>query len=158
MRRQLFAIISSFIFVLLFCFTSLTAFAFEEPDNSYYIDLSTSQIGNCKVYVPYNYAKYFSTSNDGRRIVNTTSSTVTCYAVDSSGNVYNVRFPSFDTPTYRRADLTGTYYDLNIINIRDSNVPFLSDTDFGIFNHTAVVNMASLLLIGVIVVICIMRL
>lgn len=156
MFRRFVAIVSSFLLLSVF---TLHSFAWSEPDDSYYIEVQTGQIGVATIYIPYNYGSYFSTSNGGSSIVNVYSSQITGYMIDNSGTLYNVRFPSFDVPNYRRADIsTGNYVNLSITRIIDSNLPFLSDADFGIFRQPALVNMGSLLLIGVIVILCIMRL
>lgn len=152
-----FLIIVSSLFI--FSFSTLSAFAWVEPDDSYFVTVQTGQVGLATIYIPYNYGTYFSTANDGSSLVNVNSSQITCTMVDNSGTVYSVRFPSFDIPNYRRSDIsTGNYVNLTINRIVESNLPFLSDADFGIFRQPALVNMGSLLLIGVIVVICIMRL
>ena len=156
MFRRLFAIISSFILTFCFC---INRFAFEEPDNSYYVTVNTSQVGVIKIFIPYNYGSYFSTSYNGNRLVNCSSSTITCNALDSNNNLYSIRFPSFDSPSYRNTRSADTrYYDLLILGITDTNVPLLNDSNFGIFNQSQLVNMGCMLLLGVIVVLCIIRL
>ena len=155
MKKSLFVIV-----LILSCFFSIIQrFAWETPDNCYYIDITVSQLGNGRLYIPFNAGHYFSTSNSGNALVNTSSSQVNAY-FDNGSYIYNVRFPSFDKPTARRQDLnTGTYNDFIITSIVDEgNLPLITDADLGIFNHSSVVNMRSLLLIGVICIICIMRL
>lgn len=141
-----------FIFVVIFLvfFIPSRAYAFEVPDNSYYLKVK-SNAGNLTIYIPYNQAKYFSTS--GNSVVNTNSSSVNTYA-QSVSSTYQVRFTYLSTPEYRLETTTGytSYADLIITEIVDTNLPLLSETDFTLFSQSTIVNMLSLLLIGSVLV------
>lgn len=108
----------------------LPASAFQIPDNSYYFIANTQQLGDITVYVPRNYATYFSYS--GNILISTNSSTITCYGVTSNGTQYNVRFPSYDLPEYRPVNYgTGvSYQDLTIRTVTETNLPILTEFDF----------------------------
>lgn len=108
----------------------LPASAFEVPDNSYYFIANTQQLGDITVYVPRNYATYFSYSGD--TLISTNSSTISCYGVTSNGTQYNVRFPSYDIPEYRLLNYgTGvSYQDLTIRVVTETNLPILTEFDF----------------------------
>lgn len=108
----------------------LPAAAFEIPDNSYYMNIQTSELGSVTVYVPRNMATYFSYSGD--TLISTYSSTITCYAAVADGTQYNVRFPTYDIPEYRLVDYTtGTsYQDLTITQVTETNLPILTEFDF----------------------------
>ena len=122
-----------FIFILscsLFFSLALPSFAFVIPDNTYYIQAQTSELGNIDIFVPRNMATYFSYS--GSTLIGTNSSTITCYGQTSNGTQYNVRFPSYDVPEYRLVNYNAgtSYQDLHIIQVIDTNLPILTEFDF----------------------------
>lgn len=118
---------------------ALPAYAFEIPDNSYYIKADTRQLGSIVIYVPRNMATYFSYS--GETLIGTNSSTITCYGQTTNGTQYNVRFPSYDIPEYRLVNYsTGTQYqDLTITQVVETNLPILNEFDFQLNTDGALV-------------------
>lgn len=123
MKKFLFSLALMFVLVL-------PVYAFEIPDNSYYIKADTSQLGSVTIYVPRNMASYFSYS--GNTLISTYSSTITCYAATTNGTQYNVRFPTYDIPEYRLVDYStgGSYQDLTITQVTETNLPILTEFDF----------------------------
>lgn len=119
-----------FLSLALICSFALPCSAFEIPDNSYYINANTSQLGSITIYVPRNLASYFSYSGDG--LISTYSSTVSCYAVTLNGTQYSVRFPTYDIPDYRLVNSSSgmSYQDLTITGVAETNLPILTEFDF----------------------------
>lgn len=119
-----------FLSLALFYVLALPCYAFEVPDNSYYIKADTSQLGSIIIYVPRNMASYFSYS--GVTLIGTNSSTISCYGQTTNGTQYNVRFPSYDIPEYRLVnyDYGTSYQDLTITNVVETNLPILTEFDF----------------------------
>ena len=133
----------------------VSAFAYEVPADSYYANLQTDELGEVMVYFPYNVARYLSYSENTGRIVNTYSSQISGYGYN--GSWYSIRFPTFDTPTYRREDSSTTYQDLTITGVNETNITFLNDTDFTAFSSGTLSNLAMLLIGGCILLCLFMR-
>lgn len=141
------------LFIALSC--PLSIFAYEVPSDTYYANLQTEELGEIMVYFPYNVARYLSYNENTGRVVNTYSSQIN--AVGYNGSWYSVRFPTFDTPTYRREDYTNTYQDLTITRVNESNITFLNDTDFTAFSSGTLANLTMLLIGGCILLCLFMR-
>lgn len=138
--------------VLIFsCLFSINCFAYEIPSDSYYMNLQTVELGEVMVYVPYNYARYLSSNDEGTKVINTYSSQITCYGYN--GRWYIIRFPTFDVPNYRNDSNSYDYDDLTITGINETNITFLNDTDFTAFSSGNLANLA-MLLIGGLILIC----
>lgn len=141
---------------MLFC-SCFSAFAITVPSDYFYIKGNCS-LGAVTVYVPYNYSRLFGLGTDGnfQIPINENSSTISCKAVvDSTGEEYTFSFNSFGEVSFRSP--AGDVQD-TVIHITDTNLPTLNTTDFTIFSQDTLVNMGLFLMIGVIVVLCIMRL
>lgn len=145
-----------FLSAALLCCMSLTAFAYEIPPEAYYFDVNTREQGEVIIYVPYNYGRYFTWSEDTKKLINTNSSTVTCYGYDGV-DWMSVRFPLFDTPQYRYSDSSYSWDDLTITELYETNVTFLNDTDFTAFTSQTLTNLTLILLAGVIIICLFMR-
>lgn len=133
----------------------VSAFAYEVPADSYYANLQTQELGEIMVYFPYNVARYLSFNENTGKLVNTYSSQVNAYGYN--GSWYSIRFPTFDTPTYRREDTTSIYNDLTITGVNETNITFLNDTDFTAFSSGTLSNLAMLLIGGCILLCLFMR-
>ncbi len=120
--------------------------AYSVPAESYYAKLSTRELGNITLYVPYNMGRYFTTESNGSGLISTYSSTITCWGVNVNGTQYDIRFTYSTNPQYRQNNYS--YEDLTITGIVESNIPLLSDTDFTLFSQTTIVNMMMLLVGG----------
>ena len=106
--------------VLLFIYITFSfampSFAYNVPDETYYITVDTNEIGRVKIYVPYNLGKYFTTS--GNSVISTYSSTITCWGTTDTGSTqYDIRFTFSAIPQYRVSNYS--YSDLTITNIVD---------------------------------------
>lgn len=130
------------VIVLLFIYMTFSfampSFAYNVPDETYYIKANTNEIGRVMIFVPYNYGKYFSSSGDS--IVSTYGGTISCWGTTDTGiTQYDIRFPFSDTPQYRVSNYN--YSDLTINSIIDTNLPLLNDTDFTLISQGNIVNM-----------------
>lgn len=132
-----------------------SAFAYEIPSDSYYVNVDTSELGEIVIYFPYNMARYLSFNDRNNHIINTYSSQITAYGYN--GSWYQVRFPTFDVPNYRRDGTTQTYNDLTITGINETNITFLNDTDFTAFSSSTLSNLTMLLIGGSILLCLFMR-
>lgn len=139
---------------------AIPAFAYTVPSDSYYIDCDTREVGRIKIYVPYNMGKYFSSTDSGG-IVSNYSSNITCWGTTDTGTTqYDIRFPLFDLPEYRRANYTGSsnqYADLTITKVNSTNLPLLSDTDFTLISQANIVNMIMVFIGGSILLFTILK-
>lgn len=133
----------------------LSVSAFEVPADSYYVNARTSELGEIMIYFPYNMARYLSFNDNNGHIINTYSSQITAYGYN--GSWYQIRFPTFDVPNYRRDGTTQTYSNLNITGINETNITFLNDTDFTAFSSGTLANLTMLLIGGCILVCLFMR-
>lgn len=140
-----------FLVVIFSLFFSMSVFAYEVPSDSYYANVQTAELGEIMVYFPYNLARYLSYSESDHHIINTYSSQITAYGYN--GSWYQIRFPTFDAPSYRRDGTTSTYVDLTITGLNETNITFLNDTDFTAFSSGTLSNLA-MLLIGGCILIC----
>ena len=105
-----------------------SVFAYSLPDNCFYVDCQTTELGRITIYIPSNMSKYFSAS--GTSFINTYSSTITGYGI-VSGTEYTFRFPTFQLPEYRYySGSYSNYATLTITEIYSSNLRFLDETDF----------------------------
>ena len=141
-----------FLIVIMICSFSVSAFAYEIPDNAYKMTLS-SNAGDVVLAVPYNVARYISLDNG--QLISQYSSSVTLYGdTISAGNSrpLNVRLQPFQSAEYKYTDNNYTWADFEIYEIIDSNVPFLSETDFTLFSQDTMVNMIVCLVLGSIIV------
>ena len=129
----------------------LSAFAYEAPADSYYINMQTRELGEIMVYFPYNVARYLSYNENTGRIINSYNSQITGYGYN--GSWYNIRFPTFDQPTYRAETGTNTYQDLTITGVNETNITFLNDTDFTAFSNGTLANL-TMLMIGGCILLC----
>lgn len=147
-------------FCRLFVFlgTSFPAFALEVPSDYYYIK-GTCSVGSVTIYVPYNYAKYFGLGKDGSYDIpiNEYSSSISMYGYTSNGTEYKFTFKSFSDVSVRLTS-GSSFSDETLVHITETNIPSLNSTDFTFFGQDTIVNMAVCLMLGVIVLLCIMRL
>lgn len=118
----------------------------------YFIDCSTSALGDCRIYVPYEYQKG-SFSFAGSDVISLRASTVTgiLYAGSSS---YTVRWTSFNTPEYRSpSGSSWEYRSLGIERVMDTNVQIArSDDDLLLFPDTGLLLLILVAGLGVLVV------
>ena len=116
----------------------------------YYIDCSTSALGDVRIYVPFEYQYGSFTTNSNGDLVSLRSSTVTglLYSGDTP---YTVRWSSFGTPQYRSySGSSYSYYDLGVSEILDTNVQILSsDSDVPLFPSSEQLLLVLILLLGV---------
>lgn len=116
----------------------------------YYIDCSTSALGDVRIYVPCEYQYGSFTTNSNGDLVSLRSSTVTgiLYSGDTS---YTVRWRSFGTPQYRsESGPSSSYSDLGISKILDTNVQILSsDSDVPLLPSVEYLLLVLILLLGV---------
>ena len=116
----------------------------------YYIDCSTSALGDVRIYVPYEYQHGSFTTNSNGDLVSLRSSTVTgiLYSGDTS---YTVRWRSFGTPQYRlEYGSSSSYSDLGVSQILDTNIQILSsDSDVPLLPSSEYLLLVLILLLGV---------
>lgn len=116
----------------------------------YYIDCTTSALGDVRIYVPYEYQYGSFTTNSNGDLVSLRSSTVTgiLYSGDTS---YTVRWTSFGTPQYRAPSGSSYYYyDLGVSEILDTNIQILSsDSDVPLLPSAQYLLLVLILLLGV---------
>lgn len=116
----------------------------------YYIDCSTSALGDVRIYVPYEYQRGSFTTNTSGDIVSLRSSTVTGLLYDGD-TAYTVRWSSFGTPQYRSySGSSYSYYDLGVSHILDTNIQILSsDADVPLLPSSEYLLLVLILLLGV---------
>ena len=116
----------------------------------YYIDCSTSALGDVRIYVPCEYQYGSFTTNSNGDLVSLRSSTVTGLLY-SGGTPYTVRWSSFGTPQYRSySGSSYSYYDLGVSEILDTNIQILSsDSDVPLFPSSQYLLLVLILLLGV---------
>lgn len=116
----------------------------------YYIDCSTSALGDVRIYVPYEYQRGSFTTNSSGDIVSLRSSTVTGLLYDGD-TAYTVRWSSFGIPQYRSySGSSYSYYDLGVSEILDTNIQILSsDSDVPLLPSVEYLLLALILLLGV---------
>lgn len=152
--------LNRYIYTVLIVFISFFAnvkgvSAYEFTENSYFVQLDESTLGEITVYVPADKVQFLSLQEDGTTIVNVSSGSFYGYFV-SNGNEYRVTFGSFEIPTYRLTSSGYTTYDLNVIEIIDTNIDFL-ETDS--FINESYVNQLSIYIISFgVVILCLMYL
>lgn len=103
--------------------------AYEFAEDSYYIQLDESTLGEITVYVPADKVQFLSLQEDSTTIVNVSSGSFYGYFV-ANGNEYRVTFGTFEVPTYRLTSSGYTTYDLNVVKIIDTNIDFLENDSF----------------------------
>lgn len=151
-KKSLSLILFSLCLLSGFLCSFISAYAYEIPDKSYHMDIVERNLGDLRIAVPVNYAKYISWEDN--KIINQSSSQITLYAnslVAGSSATYTIRFPAFDTPNYR---ISSGYdnVDLVVDDIIFTNLPNINDSDFTIFGQNTLVNMIVCMLAGSIVV------
>lgn len=116
----------------------------------YYIDCSTSALGDVRIYVPCEFQYGSFTTNSNGDLVSLRSSTVTglLYSGDTS---YSVRWRSFGTPQYRlESGSSSSYRDLGVSEILDTNIQILSsDSDVPLLPSSEYLLLVLILLLGV---------
>lgn len=146
-----------FVFIVIFLLVVLpsSVFAYSVPDDCYFIDCQTTELGRITIYIPSNMSKYFSDS--GSSFINTYSSTITGYA-NVSGNEYTFRFQTFQLPEYRYySGNYSNYAPLTITEIYSSNLRFLDETDFLKYPQSDMFNLIFLCIGGFIVCLLFMK-
>lgn len=133
--------------VIIFAFRAPSASAYSQPTESYYAKVTTAELGNITIYVPYNLGRYFTTDTSGG-LISTYSSTISTWGQSVSGSQYDIRFTFSSVPQYKTNSTGYSYADLTITGIRETNIPLLSDTDFTLFSQSTIVNMMMLLVGG----------
>lgn len=133
------------ILTLLACFLlAVPVFAYEFPDESYYVVLDTGQYGQLTIYIPYNTASTFSPM--GNTIVNVGSSAVTGYTLHN-GKEAQVRFPVYNVMQYRENSTSYSWVDITDSQLIETNIPLLNDTSFSLLSRDNVFQLV-LLLVG----------
>lgn len=124
---------------------AVPVFAYEFPDESYYIVLDSAQFGELVVYIPVNSANTFSPMGDF--IVNVGTSTVTGYCY-YNGNESQVRFPVFDTVEFRQSTTGYQWTEIPDAQLLESNLPLLDDTSFSLLSKDSVIQLVIFLVGG----------
>lgn len=140
-----------FLAVIFSMFFSISAFAYEIPDNAYKMTVS-SNAGDAVIAVPYNVARYINLEDNN--LIGEYNGTITLYAntISTDSRPFTVRLQPFTTAEYRYTDNTYTWSDFVIYDVISSNVPFLQETDFTLFSQDVLVNMIMVLVGGTIII------
>lgn len=122
-----------------------------------YMQVETSQLGVIIIYVPVSYqSKAFTFAANTSTPINITASTISGYAYASSD--YSVRWSSFGRATYRRVDGTGSYNNLDITSVLNTNIVFIEDNaDLPVIPDNNILQIISIFLLGVMVLCLFMR-
>lgn len=126
---------------------AVPVFAYEFPDESYYVVLDTGQYGQLTIYIPVNTSATFSPMGDS--IVNVGSSVVTGYT-EYSGSESQVRFPVYDNPEFRQSTTGYTWTEITDAQLVETNLPLLNDTSFSLLSQDTVIQLIILLIGGLI--------
>lgn len=143
-------------FCSIFCFSFLLQVkgvcAYEYPEVVYSVKLVESNLGEIEVFFPSNQVQFLSLQEDGTTIINVSSGSVYGY-FDYAGNGYRITFPTFDTPYYR---LDGSYSntDLNITELVETNIEFLSDENIFIQNESFYKTIVLFSTVGGVIILC----
>lgn len=123
---------------------------------SCYIEMQTSQLGRITVYFPVTYQdSYFSIRSDGQ-LVNITNSTLTGYFRYGSSE-YTFRCTTFSTPQYRLTNGSGSYVNLTVNGVYNSNMTLLESFPTQFSFHTSSFDLIELFLMGVCVLCLFMK-
>lgn len=128
----------------LFCTGMKGVYAYQFPDNAYYIEVRDSYLGQVTIYIPYNSLQSLSLQENSNQIINIGSSSVRGY-INYQGDEISVTWQVFEYGTY--------YYDrdsrtLNIQQIIDTNIEFLDDFDVWIYQNQDLFNISAFLIGG----------
>lgn len=119
------------------------------PAGGYYLDVSSSALGACTVWLPYEYYND-SLSFYGGRLVSLRSGSISGIVVTGS-TVYNLRFSSFlQGAEYRRP--SGSSYvwtPLNVSALSGGNIEVLEDSPGYDIDISSLVIVAIILIVGV---------
>lgn len=103
--------------------------AYEIPQNTFYVNVDTSTLGNIDIYFPSDRVDYLFYDVE-LGLINTGSSSITGYVGNRD---LTISFPVFSEPTYRDGYNT---YDLNITNLVSTNIDFNSSDSQVFMNDT----------------------
>lgn len=147
-------IVHFLLYVSVFCFFCISTMAFRShrytiPDNRFVMSVSTSQLGEIDILIPYGNRNRFSLR--GNQPVNITSATVNGY-FNRGGSEYTVRWTIFGTAEYRLTTGNNTWNTLTITSVNPgTTIQFLSELDTSQLNDSTILN---LLFLGIRVFIC----
>ena len=112
------------LFVVLVSVFALPCFAaLYTTENTYFVEVDTSQLGRITLLIPSNYANYFQFGGE-IPLINAYSSNYTVFIKENTVAYNNqVRFPPFDIPEFRTTSSSYEYQNLTITQIVDSNLP-----------------------------------
>ena len=105
-----------------------------------------SNVGQVKLYLPYNLMEFITLSNSGN-LINTYSSTINGY-YEKSGSQYQVRFSPFETPEYRRMDSGESYRAFTVNEIVSIHGDIMDSQYLDSVNYELLLIMFLILIIG----------
>lgn len=119
------------------------------PSGGYYLDVSSSALGACTIWLPYEYYND-SLSWYGGRLVSLRSSSISGIVVSGS-TVYNLRFSSFlsGAQYYRPNGSTYTWTDLNVTDLSGGNIEVLEQNPGYDLDIPSLILVAVILIVGV---------
>lgn len=119
------------------------------PDGGYYFQVSSSSLGACTVWLPFEYVTD-SFSWYGGQLVSLRSSSISGIVVSGS-TVYNLRFSAFlQGAEYRHQSGSSWYWSpLNISAVSDSNIEILEDSPGYQLDISYLIIIAVILVVGV---------
>ena len=103
--------------------------AYVIPDNTFYVNVDTSTLGNIDIYFSSDRVDYLF-YDDELGVINTGSSSITGY-VDNLDTI--ITFPVFNEPTYKDGYKT---INLDITNLNSTNITFNSSDSQVFFNDS----------------------
>lgn len=133
---------------------SLVAYSSSGISGGYYFVCDCALGSNVKFWVPSDFASG-SLALDNGGIVNMTNNSVYLMPDDSSLSSYTIYASRFNHFQYRRSGYD--YSDLNIRNISDTNISFLSGTSRAIPEQTLFIVLIAVILLGVLLLAFIKR-
>lgn len=119
------------------------------PSGGYYLDVSSSSLGVCTIWLPYEYYND-SLSWYGGRLVSLRSGSISGIVVSGS-TVYNLRFSSFlsGAQYYRSNGSTYTWTDLNVTGLSGGNIEVLEQSPGYDLDIRSLILVAVILVVGV---------
>lgn len=119
-------------------------------EGGYYFSVSTSQLGDAMIFVPYEYQRGSFTLSSSGDLVSLRSSQVTGIMYSGS-RTYNIRWSAFSSPEYRLYNSTGySYSDLTVTDIKDTNVQILNNLSSApLYPDTDLLLLVLIVLLGV---------
>lgn len=119
------------------------------PAGGYYLDVSSSALGSCTIWLPYEYYND-SFSWYGGKLVSLRSGSISGIVVSGS-TVYNLRFSSFlsGAQYYRPSGSSYYWTDLNVTSLSGGNIEVLDDSPGYSLDIPSLILVAIILIVGV---------